>query len=195
MNTAALLNAQDWPRITAQLAAIAKKRSRSVSWATAEDIAQSAIVRAYAHGTGWDPAKGTLIAYLVAQVIGLTLNEARRRRNVCERELDAEVEETIEGDDEPIDEQLDRRRQAVRVHDELFTRLATDEVATMILTLMKEGIASPADLARATGRTAKEIDAARHRIRYLAARLTEELSAPADRGAPAAGAGAAEEGD
>lgn len=190
-----LLQNQNWPRITAQLAAIAKKRARRIAWATAEDIAQTAIARAFAHGTGWDPAKGPLMGYLVAQVIGLAANEARRRRNVCEVELDAEVEEMLEGDEEPIDEQLDRRRRAVTMHDALFARLSNDNLATMILTLMKEGIATPADLARATGHTAKEIDAARRRIRYLADRLSEEQSGP-DREAPQERADAeAEEGE
>jgi DNA-directed RNA polymerase specialized sigma24 family protein len=178
-----LLRSQDWRRIHAQLAAIAHKRfgKRPGSWPLAQEIAQEAVARAYAHGTGWDPRKAPLMAYLVATTIGLCKNEYRRRRNACEVELDDAVAETAANDDVPIDEQLDNRRYAVRFHDRLVASFASEETEPMCIAVMKEGIVTPRDIAQAIGRPEAEVELALRRIRYRAVQLTREMSAEIER--------------
>jgi hypothetical protein len=170
------LRAQDWPRITAQLTAIAFKRTRRCGWETAQELAQTAITRAFVHGTGWDPRKGPLMGYLVAQVIGLARNEARRRRNACEVELDNEVEALVPNDDEPIDDVLDRRRYAARFRERLLATVAGDREATVVIGFMEKGTAKPGDLVLASGLTLPQVEDARRRIRYQAERITAEMS-------------------
>jgi DNA-directed RNA polymerase specialized sigma24 family protein len=189
----ALLRAQPWGRILAQLTAIALKRIRGRSLQDAEDLAQGAIADAYrgcASG-GWDPEKAPLMSFLVAHVIGASANERRRKRNVCEVWLDEEVEDMpglsvhekhLAEDAPPPDEALHRLRLASTFDERLTARVSHNEVATALLPHMRKGISKPSDLQTATGRSIEEVQAAREVIRYHAGEITKELSATA--GAP-----------
>ena len=185
---AALLRAQPWGRLIAQLTAIALKRLGGRSLEDAEDFAQGAIAHAYRSLSkgGWDPAKGPLEKFLIATLIGAVANERRRKRNRCEVWLDEEEEESPGvsvheehlGEDKPApDEALHRLRFAQTFHDRLVAYVAGDEVASALLPHMKEGLATPQELAASTGRPIAEVKEARRRIRYHAERITKELSA------------------
>jgi DNA-directed RNA polymerase specialized sigma24 family protein len=184
----ALLRKQPWGKLSAQLTAIALKRIRGRSVDDAHDLAQAAIASAYdaIESGGWDPEKGPLVAFLVARVISSASNERRRKRNVCEVWLDEELDEE-EGllkhekylaDGKPgADEALDRLRFAKTFHDRLLARLVGDEAALAAVPHMKEDLSTPRELAKATGRSFEDMNAALRRIRYHAAQITKELSA------------------
>jgi DNA-directed RNA polymerase specialized sigma24 family protein len=183
----ALLRAQPWGRILAQLTGIALKRIRGRSLGEAKDLAQSAIAGAYEtiEGGGWDPEKGPLLSFLVARVISAAQNERRRKRNVCEVWLDEEHAEDEGlrrhekhlGDGKPDPEEaLERLRFASTFHDRLVARLAGDGIALAVITLMKQDVSTPLELAKATGRSFEEAKGALRRIRYHATEITRELS-------------------
>ena len=187
-STRDLLRDQKWNLITAQLTAYAFKCTRKRSWQLAEEIAQEAIAQAWAKKDGWDPAKGALFKYLATLVIGLALNEWRRKRNSFERlayrDYDAEdVEDPttqFPSDAEPADELLHRKRVAAKFRDGLTTRLAAKPAALDVITLMEEGITTPRDQAAATGRSIDDIRDARRQIFYHAEILAKELSLELD---------------
>jgi len=189
----ALLRAQAWGRIETQLTAIAFKRIRGRSMDDAHDLAQGAIADAYqsVEAGGWDPEKGPLMSFLVARVIGAAANERRRKRNKCEVSLDeaydeqeeegdsSKYEKYLAADQPPVDEVLDRRRYVSLFNERLMAQIAGDTMAREVAERMKEGLTSPQDLARATGRAIEEVRGARRRLRYHADRITKELSATA----------------
>jgi DNA-directed RNA polymerase specialized sigma24 family protein len=193
-----LLAAHPWRVTQKQLTAIAFKRIRLRSMKDAEDIAQSAIVHAYEspENGGWDPAKGPLMSFLVARVIGAAQNERRRKRNVCEVWIDEEIEE---GDDAGVsrhekhlsadapgaDDALHRLRFASTIVERALARIPGDTFALELAGHLKKGVSSIDDLARLTGRSKSEVWAAKRRIRYHVDEITKELSATA--AAPSAG--------
>ena len=176
-----LLRDQNWPKLTAQLAAYAFKRTSGRSWQLAEDLAHDAV--AWANKDGWDPAKEPLLKYLARKVIGLASNEYKRKRNSFERlaycDYDAEdIEDPtnqVPSNAEPADELLHRKRVAAKFREGLTTRLAGKDTAVELITLMEEGITTPRDQAAATGRSIDDIRDARRQIFYHAAILAKEL--------------------
>jgi DNA-directed RNA polymerase specialized sigma24 family protein len=192
-----ILRAEPWSRTGAQLTAIAFKRIRGRSMSDAQDLAQTAIADAHqslARG-GWDPEKGPLMGYLVGRIVGMTLNERKRKRNACEVWLDEEYEEEcgtvgrhekfLAADQPTPEEALHRLRFASTFAERLAFRLAGDELALSLVALMKEGLAKPADLAAAMNRDEDEVREARRKIRYHAEEVTKELSAAAVPSRPA----------
>jgi DNA-directed RNA polymerase specialized sigma24 family protein len=192
-----LLRREPWARLCAQLTAIAFKRIRGRSMDDAQDLAQTAIADAHqslARG-GWDPAKGELMGYLVGRIVGMTLNERKRKRNTCEVWLDEEYEEEcgtvgrhekfLAADQPSPDEALHRLRFASTFAERLVARLAGNDLALSLIAHMKEGIAKPAELAAAIGRSEDDVRTARRQIRYHAEEITKELSAAAVPAPPA----------
>jgi DNA-directed RNA polymerase specialized sigma24 family protein len=194
-----LLRREPWARLGAQLTAIAFKRIRGRSMDDAKDLAQTAISDAHqslARG-GWDPEKGPLMGYLVGRIVGMTLNERKRKRNTCEVWLDEEYEEEsgtvrrhekfLAADQPAPDEALHRLRFASTFAERLALRLAGNELALSLVALMKDGVSKPAELAAALGRPEDDVEvrAARRQIRYHAGEVTKELSAAAVPARPA----------
>ncbi len=184
-----LLRLEPWGRLSAQLTAIAFKRIRGRSMADAQDLAQTAIADAHqslARG-GWDPEKGPLMGYLVGRIVGMTINERKRKRNTCEVWLDEEYEEDcgtvcrhekfLAADQPTPEDALHRLRFASTFAERLVLRLAGNDLALSLVALMKEGLAKPAELAAALARTEDDVRAARRQIRYHAEEITKELSA------------------
>jgi DNA-directed RNA polymerase specialized sigma24 family protein len=187
-----LLRAQPWGKIVAQLTAIAHKRlgGSKKRMTDAKDLAQEAIADAYRSlsNGGWDPSKGPLLGFLVSHVIGAAFNIRRRKRNTCEVWLDEEWEEEERvckhekhlGEDKPApDEAFDRLRFASTFHDRLVARFVGEPFELELIALMKDGVATPVDLAAATSRDVEDVKSARRRIRYHADEITKELSASA----------------
>ena len=176
------LRDQNWERITAQLTTFAWNRIRRRSWETAQELAQDAIAAAWAKNDGWDPEKEPLLKHLSKRVIGLASNEWRRKRNSFEAKMSYErLAELPAAIDAPTpDEELDRRRHSALFSERLSARLAGDELATMLVTLMTEGIATPRDQASATGRAIADIREARRRVFYNAGEVSKELAKELD---------------
>jgi hypothetical protein len=187
----ALLRAQPWGRVQAQLTAIALKRIQGRSLSEAKDLAQSAIADAYESVSrgGWNPERGPLQGYLVARVVVTAAAERRRKRTTCEVWLDEEAEDSEEdrgasryerhlAEDKPApDAMLHRLRFASTFDERLTARLAEDVNALALLPLMKEGLFTPLDLSAATGKSPTEVRDILRRIRYHANEITKDLSA------------------
>ena len=187
-----LLAAHPWRITQKQLTAIAFKRIRLRSMKDAEDLAQSAIVQAYERpeSGGWDPAKGPIMGFLVARVIGAAQNERRRKRNVCEVWIDEEIadgedagvsrhEKHLAAEAPAADEALHRLRFASAVVERALARIPDDTFAQELAEHMRDGVSSIDDLARLTGGSKSEVWAAKRRIRYHVDEITKELSATA----------------
>jgi DNA-directed RNA polymerase specialized sigma24 family protein len=188
------LGAQPWARITKQVAAIVYKRIRCRSMRDAEEIAQAAVVEAFEspESGGWDPAKGTLMACVVARAVGAAQNERRRKRNLCEVWIDEEIED---GEDAGVgrhekhmaaeqpaaDEALHRLRFASTVVERALARLAGHPFVLVVAEHMKQGFSSPTDIARLIGGACTEVEVrtAKKRIQYHVDQITKELSAAA----------------
>ena len=148
----------------------------------AQELAQDAIVAAWANKDGWDPDKEPLLKHLAKRVIGLASNEYKRKRNAFEVKMTYEALSALPaatGAPAP-DEELDRRRYAALFNERLSARLASDEFATMLVTLMTEGVATPRDQASATGRAIADIREARRRVFYNAGEVSKELAKELD---------------
>jgi hypothetical protein len=180
-DTEDLLRAQDWPRITAQLTVFAFKRTRQRSWEVAEEIAQQAIANAWERGEeGWNPKKEPLYKYLAREVIGLSLNEWRRRRNRFEVLVDDDraemLADTVASDDAGADEQIARREYLEQFRARLTARVAGNEAASIVVTLMLEGVDTPRDQAAASGLSIDAIRNARRVVQYQGEIVAKELA-------------------
>ena len=88
-------------------------------------------------------------------------------------------EKYLGADQPPPDEALHRLRFAHTFHDRLLARVSADPLAIRLISLMKDGVSTPRELAEATGQTLGAIVEGRRRIKYHAGEITKELSASA----------------
>jgi DNA-directed RNA polymerase specialized sigma24 family protein len=171
-----LLDSKDWGEIHLRLVDFAESRCGKAE--QADDLAQGAIARVFAHDSKWDPAKEPdVVRYLMSVVNSLLANERRsaaEKRNVrlekSKREAERVVDDRSFSEDKLAEVTLFERRMAL-----LRLRLAQDVEATRILELTAAGEDTPADLCRATGWSLSVVNAARLRMSRRAVEVAEEL--------------------
>jgi DNA-directed RNA polymerase specialized sigma24 family protein len=178
-----LLDDQDWAVIKVRLFDFAKYRSKSP--ALAEDLAQAAIMRVYAHDSTWDPAKEPdLLRYLMSVVNSLLWNErqsaaskrttsmtGKRRLAVAEAVADPQAF----SEDKAADTDLFTRRMTL-----LTERMAGDPKVLRMIELMVQGVDSPAEIRKITGWSADDVMATRRRMLRAAAVVARDLAGPTD---------------
>jgi DNA-directed RNA polymerase specialized sigma24 family protein len=187
---AALLKAQNWPRLRADLLRFACHVARSRQ--AADDLVQEALRRAIdPEGDLWDPDVEPLFAKHVMRIID---NIHRGERDKREVRLDprnkATVEErTTRRSVTPEDAALDAEgdRSARKTLEAVRADLRDDPLALRVVELSENGVDRPAEQAAATGARIEEIRNARKRVqRAIEAVLHGEKQArsPSERDVP-----------
>ena len=182
------LRTQNWARVSKQLTMFAFRHTGKRSWANAEDLAQQAIADAYARADGWDPAKQPLMAHLCRRVWGLATNSYHHKRSSFEVAMQSALksygvsydggrkEIDARSSDDPLDEVVDRQRLAAAYRTQLAQRLAGDETAMLVLSLLLEGTDTPLDQAKASGVPHARLAEARRRVFHHAKKVSKELA-------------------
>jgi hypothetical protein len=145
--------------------------------ASPRDVLQDALEKASGPGPArWDPARGTLNAYLQAVIKGLASNERRAAVHRREARKDDAVlarrRDPAEGADDVLalqEREEEEREQVDAVRAELVA--AGDDEAARVLAAIEDDVEKPAELAAATGLTVDQVANARRRIARIHRRL------------------------
>lgn len=172
-----ILQAQDWSSLLAQLTFFAWKRTHRRSWELARDLAQDAIATAFAHGA-WDPAREPLRKFLFRTVIGLSLNEWRRKRNSLEIALGDDETDTVAAHAASPESEMLQRQWLHALVTGVEERVRMDAQAITLLQLTLKGIDLAREQVQASELTLEDVRRARRRLFDAADAVAKELGGP-----------------
>jgi DNA-directed RNA polymerase specialized sigma24 family protein len=179
----ALLASQDWATLARRLTEFAWRKIGRTSWEDAEDLAQTAIQRAFdARYQRWSPkTQPNLFWYLGGLVHGLISNRRQKKARAVEvlhdhEDLDALAPEAIDA----TDDVMARRQRARLIVLELERRVATDRAASRVLAAFRAEVDDPRAQAESAGLALQAVYNARSKLRALATEIAQTF----DRGTP-----------
>ena len=169
-----LLANQDWATLSKRLTEFAYRKINRRSWEEAEDIAQTAIRRAFdPELQRWNPKAQPNVFWFLGNVAqGVIANRRRQLKSgrvetLYDQEgLDDLAPEAIDA----TDEVLARRHRAVLIVRELARQVATDRACALVLGAFQAEIDDPREQAASTGLAMQAVYNARSKLR---ARVTQ----------------------
>jgi DNA-directed RNA polymerase specialized sigma24 family protein len=172
-----LLAKQDWASLSKSLTKFAWNKTHRRSWEEAEDLAQSAIRRAFdARLQRWNPKTHPNVFWFLGNIVMSLVKDERRKFKGGRVEvphdhesLDGLAPEAVDA----TDEVLARRQRAALIVRELEQRVALDRPCALVLAAFQAEVDDPREQASSTGLAVPTVYNARSRLRALATELAQ----------------------
>jgi DNA-directed RNA polymerase specialized sigma24 family protein len=172
-----LLANQDWESLSKRLTEFAWRKIHKTSWEDAEDIAQTAIRRAFdPKCQRWNPKAQPNIFWFLGNVVpGIIANNRRKRRAGHVETLydQDDLEELAPDAIDATDDVMARRERARLIIEELKLQVATDRACAAVLLAYEEEIDAPAEQSQVAGLTMQAVYNARTKLRALAQKIAQ----------------------
>jgi hypothetical protein len=172
-----LLAKQDWASLSQRLTEFAWRKIHKRSWEEAEDIAQTAIRRAFdPKCRRWNPkAQPSVFWFLGNMVGGIIANHRRRLKGGrIETLYDQEgLEDLAPEAIDATDATLARRQRATLIVRELERRVAADRACTLVLAAYQAEVDDPREQAERAVLAMQAVYNARSKLRALAAQIAQ----------------------
>jgi hypothetical protein len=172
-----LLASQDWASLSKRLTEFAYRKIHRTSWPEAEDIAQTAIRRAFdAKRQRWNPKAQPNVFWFLGNVVQGEIANRRRKRKSGRVEALYEQEDLEELAPEAIDatdEVLARRQRAALIVRELERRVQNDRACRAVLAAYQAEVDDPQEQARGADLTMQAVYNARAKLRALAMQIAQ----------------------
>jgi hypothetical protein len=172
-----LLANQDWASLLRRLTEFAWRKIHKSSWEEAEDIAQTAVRRAFDPSCQrWNPSAQPNVFWFLGNMVGGIV--ANRRRKLKTGRVDVlydqeDLEELAAEAVDASDDVMARRERARLIVLELKRRIATDRAALAVLAAFEAEIDDPKEQALAAGVAMQAVYNARSKLRALATEIAQ----------------------
>jgi DNA-directed RNA polymerase specialized sigma24 family protein len=179
-----LLASQDWATLSKRLTEFAYRKIHKRSWEEAEDIAQTAIRRAFdPKSRRWNPKAQPNVFWFLGNVAqGVIANRRRQLKSgrvetLYEHEgLDQLAPEAIDA----TDEVLARRHRAALIVRELARQVATDRACVLVLGAFQAETDDPREQSASTGLGMQAVYNARSKLRATVTQIAQTFDQGSD---------------
>ncbi len=174
-----LLANQDWASLTKRLTQFAYRKIHKRSWEEAEDIAQTAIRRAFdPKCQRWNPKAQPNVFWFLGNVAQGVIANRRRKLKTGRVETPHDhqgLDELAESADaiDATDEVLARRHRAALIVRELARQVAAERACALVLAAFQAEIDDPREQAASTGLAMQAVYNARSKLRALVTQIAQ----------------------